>query len=162
MKNHLNKILIITLIIFFNLSKSYSIEDVTEFTDAINEAREKFNNASEASTEQSKIIDEAFKEIDKATEYVQDAIDNDNVEDAIKTFTRYAAEEVRNSKICMLTFSPRFAIATETAPEKAKNTMPSPDILGEAFVLAAEAPMALSGQCLAFEDGKLVKEVLVD
>ncbi|MBD19896.1 MAG: hypothetical protein CMM37_02515 [Rhodospirillaceae bacterium] len=82
--------------------------------------------------------------------------------DAIKTFTRYAAEEVRNSKICMLTFSPRFAIATETAPEKAKKTMPKPDILGEAFVLAAEAPMALSGQCLAFEDGKLVKEVLVD
>ena len=86
MKRQLNKILIVTLVIlFFTFSKSYSIEDVTEFTDAINESREKFNNASEAITEQSKIIDEAFKEIDKATEYVQEAINNNNAEDAIKT-----------------------------------------------------------------------------
>ena len=61
MKSQLNKILIVTLVIlFFTLSKSYSIEDVTEFTDAINEAREEFNNSREASTEQSKIIDEAL------------------------------------------------------------------------------------------------------
>ena len=86
MKSQLNKILIVTLVIlFFTLSKSYSIEDVTEFTDAINEAREEFNNSPEASTEQSKIIDEALKEIDKATEYVQEAINADNAEDAIKT-----------------------------------------------------------------------------
>ncbi|MEE2655133.1 MAG: SDR family oxidoreductase [Pseudomonadota bacterium] len=79
--------------------------------------------------------------------------------DAIRTFTRFAAEEVRNSNICVLTFSPRFAIATETAPDKAKERMPGPEVLGKAFVLAAEAPMDLSGQCLAFEEGKLVKEV---
>ena len=86
MKSQLNKILIVTLVIlFFTLSKSYSIEDVTEFTDAINEAREEFNNIPEASTEQSKIIDEALKEIDKATEYAQEAINRDNAEDAIKT-----------------------------------------------------------------------------
>ena len=86
MKSQLNKILIATLVIlFFTLSKSYSIEDVTEFTDAINEAREEFNNAPEASAEQSKIIDEALKEIDKATEYAQEAINRDNIEDAIKT-----------------------------------------------------------------------------
>ena len=86
MKSQLNKILIVTLVIlFFTLSKSYSIEDVTEFTDAINEAREELNNVPEASTEQSKIIDEALKEIDKATEYVQEAINSDNTEDAIKT-----------------------------------------------------------------------------
>ena len=86
MKNQLNKILKITLIILlFSFSKSYSIEDVSEFTDAIDEVREEFNNISEASTEQSKIIDEALKEIDKATEYVQEAINNDNAEDAIKT-----------------------------------------------------------------------------
>ena len=86
MKSQLNKILIVTLVIlFFSLSKSYSIEDVTEFTDAINEAREGFNNSPEASTEQSKIIDEALKEIDKATEYAQEAINRDNAEDAIKT-----------------------------------------------------------------------------
>ena len=86
MKSQLNKILIVTLVIlFFTLSKSYSIEDVTEFTDAINEAREEFNNTPEASTEQSKIIDEALKEIDKATEYAQEAINRDTAEDAIKT-----------------------------------------------------------------------------
>ena len=86
MKSQLNKILIVTLVIlFFTLSKSYSIEDVTEFTDAITDVREEFNNISEASTEQSKIIDKALKEIDKATEYAQEAINDDNIEDAIKT-----------------------------------------------------------------------------
>ena len=86
MKNKLNQILKVTIfILFFSLSKSYSIEDVTEFTDAISEAREEFNKASEASTDQSKIIDQAFKEIDKATEYAQEAINNNNSEDAIKT-----------------------------------------------------------------------------
>ena len=86
MKNQLNKILKVTLIIiFFIISKSYAIEDVSELTNAVNEAREEFNNVLDATNEQSKIIDEAIKEIDKATEYVQDAINNNNAEDAIKT-----------------------------------------------------------------------------
>ena len=86
MRNKLNKVLGITiLILFFVLSKSHAIEDVSDFTDAISEARDKFNNLSDATSEQSKIIDEAIKEIDKATNYVQDAINNDNAEDAIKT-----------------------------------------------------------------------------
>jgi len=86
MQNQLNKIFKFTLIILlFAVSKSHSIEGVSEFTDAINEVRQEFNEVSEASTEQSKIIDEALKEIDKATEYVQEAINNDNAEDAIKT-----------------------------------------------------------------------------
>jgi hypothetical protein len=51
----LNKILkIIIIISLFSFSKSYSIENVSEFTDAIDEVREEFNNISEASTEQSK------------------------------------------------------------------------------------------------------------
>ena len=54
-------------------------------TDAISEAREEFNNISDTSNEQSKIIDEAIKEIDKATQYVQEALDNNNTDDAIKT-----------------------------------------------------------------------------
>ena len=86
MQNQLNKIFKFTLIILlFAVSKSHSIEGVSEFTDAINEVRQEFNEVSEASSEQSKIIDEALKEIDKATEYVQEAINNDNAEDAIKT-----------------------------------------------------------------------------
>jgi septal ring factor EnvC (AmiA/AmiB activator) len=86
MINQWNKVLKFTVVIlFFVLSKSYAIEDVSELTDAVNEAREEFNNVSEATSEQSKIIDEAIKEIDKATEYVQEAINNDSAEDAIKT-----------------------------------------------------------------------------
>ena len=86
MKNQLNKILKITFVILlFSLPKSYAIEDVSELSDAISEAREEFNNVSEATTEQSKIIDEAIKEIDKVTEYVQEAINSNNAEDAIKT-----------------------------------------------------------------------------
>jgi len=76
----------------------------------------------------------------------------------IRTFTRFVAEEVRDSNICVVTFSPRFAIATETAPDTAKKDMPGPDILGNGFVLAAQLPMSQSGQCVAHEDGKLVSE----
>ena len=44
MKSQLNKIFKITLVIlFFTLSKSYSVESVTELTDAISEAREKLS-----------------------------------------------------------------------------------------------------------------------
>ena len=86
MKSQLSKILtIVFVILFFITSKSHSIEEITELTDSINDAREEFNNASEASTEQSKIIDQALKEIDKATDYVQEAINNNNTKDAIKT-----------------------------------------------------------------------------
>ena len=86
MKTQLNKLLItVFFVLFFVISKSYSIEEITELTNAINDAREELNNASEASTEQSKIIDEALKEIDKANEYVQEAINNNNTKDAIKT-----------------------------------------------------------------------------
>ncbi|MBT5050055.1 MAG: SDR family oxidoreductase [Rhodospirillaceae bacterium] len=78
--------------------------------------------------------------------------------DGIRTFTRFVAEEVRESNICVVSFSPRVPIATETAPETAKETMPGPEILGNAFVLAAQLTLESSGQCLAYEDGKLVIE----
>jgi len=78
--------------------------------------------------------------------------------DAIRTFTRYVAEEVRESNICVVTFSPRVPIATETAPEAAIERLPGPEVLGQAFVLAAELPMDQSGKCVAHENGKLVEE----
>lgn len=78
--------------------------------------------------------------------------------DAIRTFTRFTAEEVRDANVCLVTFSPRLAIVTETAPEEALKRMPHPDVLGRAFVLAAQLPMEMSGLCVALEDGKLVKE----
>lgn len=77
--------------------------------------------------------------------------------DAIRTFTRFNAEEVRDANICVVSISPGNPIATETAPESAKKELPGPDILGDAFVLAAELSLDASGQCWAYEDGKLVK-----
>ncbi len=78
--------------------------------------------------------------------------------DAIRTFTRYVAEEVRDSNICVVTFSPHVPIVTETAPAEAFTRLPGPEILGQGFVLAAELPMERSGQCFAHEAGELVNE----
>jgi 3-oxoacyl-[acyl-carrier protein] reductase len=77
--------------------------------------------------------------------------------DAIRTFTRFNAEEVRDAKICVISISPGNAIATETAPDSAKKELPAPDILGNAFVLATQLSLDASGHCWAYEDGKLVK-----
>jgi 3-oxoacyl-[acyl-carrier protein] reductase len=78
--------------------------------------------------------------------------------EAIRTFTRYVAEEVRESNICVVIFSPRVPIATEGAPEEALKRLPGPEILGNGFVLASQLPMEKSGQIFAFQDGRLVPE----
>jgi NAD(P)-dependent dehydrogenase (short-subunit alcohol dehydrogenase family) len=78
--------------------------------------------------------------------------------DGIRTFTRYVAEEVREANICVVTFSPRVPIATETAPEEALKRLPGPEVLGNGFVLCAQLPMDQSGKCFGHEDGKLVLE----
>ena len=44
--------------------------------------------------------------------------------EAIRTFTRYVAEEVRESNVCVVIFSPRVPIATEGAPEEALRRLP--------------------------------------
>jgi 3-oxoacyl-[acyl-carrier protein] reductase len=77
---------------------------------------------------------------------------------AIRTFTRYVAEEARESNVCVVIFSPRVPIATEGAPEEALGRLPGPEILGNGFVLAAELPVEESGKCFAHENGKLVLE----
>lgn len=78
--------------------------------------------------------------------------------EAIRTFTRFAAEEVRASNVCVVTMSPGVPIATEGAPEEALRRLPGPEILGNGFVLAAQLPMDLSGQMFSYQDGKLVNE----
>jgi 3-oxoacyl-[acyl-carrier protein] reductase len=75
--------------------------------------------------------------------------------DAIRTFTRFVAEEVREYNICVVSVSPGGAIATEDAPEAVRRTMPGPDSAGNRFILAAEAGMELSGQRLTLKDGRL-------
>lgn len=78
--------------------------------------------------------------------------------DGIRTFGRYVAEEVRDANICVVTFSPRVPIATETAPEEALKRLPGPEVLGQGFVLCAQLPMEQSGKCFAYDNGKLVLE----
>jgi 3-oxoacyl-[acyl-carrier protein] reductase len=75
--------------------------------------------------------------------------------DAIRTFTRFVAEEVREWNICVVAVSPGGAIATEDAPEEIRRTMPGPESAGNRFVLAAQAGMDLSGQRLTLKDGRL-------
>ena len=76
--------------------------------------------------------------------------------DAIRTFTRFVAEEEREWNICIVAFSPRQAIATEDAPEEARKRLPGPEILGNGFVLAAQASMDLTGKTVEHRDGKLL------
>jgi NAD(P)-dependent dehydrogenase (short-subunit alcohol dehydrogenase family) len=78
--------------------------------------------------------------------------------DAIRAFTRYAAEEVRDANVCVVIFSPRVPIVTETAPAEAFKRLPGPEILGPGFVLAAQLPMDQSGKIFSFQDGNLVNE----
>jgi NAD(P)-dependent dehydrogenase (short-subunit alcohol dehydrogenase family) len=75
--------------------------------------------------------------------------------DAIKTFTRFVAEEAREANVCVVVFAPGSAIATEDAAEEARRRMPGPEVLGDGFVLAAQAGMELSGRRLAYEAGRL-------
>jgi NAD(P)-dependent dehydrogenase (short-subunit alcohol dehydrogenase family) len=78
--------------------------------------------------------------------------------DAIRTFTRYVAEEAREQNVCVVIFSPRVPIVTEGAPEDAFKRLPGPEILGQGFVLAAELPMEQSGEIFSYQNGKLVNE----
>ncbi len=78
--------------------------------------------------------------------------------DAIRTFTRYVAEEVRESNVCVVIFSPRVPIVTESAPAEAFKRLPGPEILGLGFVLAAQLPMDQSGEIFSYQDNKLVNE----
>ncbi len=76
--------------------------------------------------------------------------------DAIRTFTRFLAEEEREWNVCVVAFSPKQAIATEDAPEEARKRLPGPESLGNGFVLAAQAGMELTGKTVEHRDGKLV------
>ncbi len=78
--------------------------------------------------------------------------------DAIRAFTRYVAEEVRDANVCVVIFSPRVPIVTETAPVEAFKRLPGPEILGQGFVLAAQLPMDKSGEIFSYQDGKLINE----
>lgn len=75
--------------------------------------------------------------------------------DAIRTFTRFVAEEEREWNVCVVAFSPKQAIATEDAPEEARQRLPGPETLGNGFVLAAQAAMELTGKTVEHRSGEL-------
>jgi 3-oxoacyl-[acyl-carrier protein] reductase len=75
--------------------------------------------------------------------------------EAVRTFTRYVAEEERDSNICILILTPGGEIATEEAPEAVRQRLPGVELVANRFVLAAQAGMDLSGQLLTLKDGEL-------
>lgn len=78
--------------------------------------------------------------------------------DAILTFTRFVAEEVRDKNIRVSIVSPGAAIATEDAPEEARARMPGPEFAANRFVLASCISMEMSGHLLNLEGDNLVIE----
>jgi len=75
--------------------------------------------------------------------------------EAIVVFTRYVAEEEREFNVCVVAMGPGGAIATETAPEEARQRMSTVDTIGDRFVLGAQVDMSLSGKLLDLKNGRL-------
>ena len=80
--------------------------------------------------------------------------------ESIRWFTKFVAEEERPANICVVCVSPGGAIATEDAPEEARQRLPGPETLEEVFILAANAGMEFSGKTVQAVDGKLVEKPL--
>jgi 3-oxoacyl-[acyl-carrier protein] reductase len=78
--------------------------------------------------------------------------------DAIRTMTRFVAQEEREFDVCVVCMRPGATIAHEDAPEDVRQRMPGTDVIGNRFVLAAQVGMELSGQLLILEDGRLVAQ----
>lgn len=76
--------------------------------------------------------------------------------DAIRVFTRFVAEEEKEFGICVVATGPGATIATEEAPEEVRARMPGVEVVGDRFVLIAEAPLEMTGQAINVEDGKLI------
>ncbi len=75
--------------------------------------------------------------------------------EAVRAFTRYVAEEEREWNICVLAITPGGSVATEEASEEAPRRLPGVEIMGDAFIEAAQAPMELTGQLLVLKEGRL-------
>jgi NAD(P)-dependent dehydrogenase (short-subunit alcohol dehydrogenase family) len=71
-------------------------------------------------------------------------------------FTRYLAEQERPYNICVMSIVPGGPFATESAPEELRATWFGPEIAGDRYFQAADAPMCLSGRLLSVSDGHLV------
>lgn len=80
--------------------------------------------------------------------------------EAIRQFTHHIALEEKEFNICAVAIGPNppgiTGIATEDAPEEAQARMRNVEVVGNRFVLAALAPMELSGKRIDVQAGKLV------
>ena len=72
--------------------------------------------------------------------------------EAVRYFTKTVAQEEEEYGVCVVIISPGAAIATEDAPEEARQRMPGPEFAGNRFVLAAQVGMDLTGKCLKLAD----------
>jgi 3-oxoacyl-[acyl-carrier protein] reductase len=75
--------------------------------------------------------------------------------EAIVIFTKFVAEEEREHGVCIVAMGPGGAIATETAPEDARQRMAGVDSIGNRFVMGAQVDMSLSGKLLDLKDGRM-------
>jgi 3-oxoacyl-[acyl-carrier protein] reductase len=76
---------------------------------------------------------------------------------AVRKFTQFLAEEEREAGICVVIVSPGGAMASEDAPDDVKARYPGTDLIGNRFVLAAEADMQLTGEVVDLDaSGRLV------
>lgn len=79
--------------------------------------------------------------------------------DAIRSFTRHVANEEREFNVCVVCMGPNppgiTGIATEDAPEEARARMRNVEVVGNRYVLAAQAPMELTGENLDVKDREL-------
>lgn len=75
---------------------------------------------------------------------------------AILHFTKLLAEEEREFNVCVVSMQPGPAMATEEAPLEVRQRMPGPEVVGNRYVLAAQAGMELTGHLIvARDDGRL-------
>ena len=83
----MKKILFFLIILFFNFKfvQAINLENLSEATEELEKAQEEITNIKENDSETAKSIDDAVKEINKATDFVKEALKNNNVEDAINT-----------------------------------------------------------------------------
>jgi 3-oxoacyl-[acyl-carrier protein] reductase len=72
--------------------------------------------------------------------------------EAVRYFTKTVAQEEEEYGVCVVIISPGAAIATEDAPEEARQRMPGPEFAGNRFVLAAQVGMDMTGKCLKLAD----------
>jgi 3-oxoacyl-[acyl-carrier protein] reductase len=74
---------------------------------------------------------------------------------AVRTFTRFVAEEEREWNVCVVAVTPGGQISTEEDPEEVRRRIPGVEAVGNRFVLAAQVGMESTGKLFTLRDGKL-------